>query len=1393
MMSELSRLLDDHVPGTRLWLLTNLMEFLKPENSGENRVLWLQGELGIGKSVMSALVARELRQRNLLGAVFFSKHDNKYRNNARCLITTIAFGLCEWSIYFAKFLLKLYNSDPDIVHKPTAELFNSLIRDPLIAFFAENPKFPPVVIVVDALDECGKLNFRKEILQVFYLHCKTLPAAVKIFVAARPDEDIADTFSQLKTTTLEASSQQNLSDAEKYARYFLLKNSAERDAVKSGPLILVKKSAGVFVWLVVACKLLEANLSGTITLKMIEDIDLVSKKDTTVDNLYFQILSRIFGVEHDDSSLLFHILATIICAFEPLSIGAISDLTTESIEAVKSATRALNGLLVFDIESKTIRIFHKSLKDYLTDPTRCKDPRFAVNLHSYHEVLAERTLQYLNKFLSFNICNLPLGTLHQEISNFSEILSEIPQAAIYSAENFHQHCLINLEPKLNAKLLQNLFDLFFQRAHHWIELMSLLGKTSQAIQSVTSILSFYSLQDEPEFESMRQMLRDIKRVLQRFFIPIHESALQIYATAVPLSPCESLFYRTYYKLRPNEIKVPLVVPQQINWQPCMNTLEGHKDYVNSIAISLDGKFIASGSSDNTVKIWDIQTGMVINTFEGHSGSVNSVSMSTDIIVSGSEDNLIKIWDTETGVLNCTLEGHNSPVLAVSISANGLFIVSGSRDNTVKVWNAKTGLIHVTIKAHDVSVLAVAISATASFIVSGSRDASVKIWNTQTGGLIGTFDGHTDHVNSVAISTDEKLIVSGSNDNTVKIWDVQKRKMHKTIKLYNSKIYTVAISANGKYIVSGSNDGSVRVLDAETGAVRMTFEGHNVPVFAVAFSTDEQCIISGSADKTLKIWDSQTSPACRTLEQSNSSVHAVAIALDENTIVLERDNGTQKMQFRADKHYGLVLTVAVSSDGQFVVSGSADWTLKIWDLKVGVLLKTLIGHQGSVNTVAISTDNRFIVSGSDDSRVKIWNLDSGAMLQTLSEHRCSVHAVAASKNWQLLASGSDDYSIVLWSTETFMAIKRLIGHENSVYTLAFCKSSQFVVSGSNDNTVKIWDIHMGEEVQTLHGHDDDVKTVAISTDRQFLVSGSYDNTLKICDLHTGEIVRTLQGHNDGVNTVAISVDGQFVVSGSNDSTLKIWDIQTGTILKTLEGHNSAVHSVAITEDGKHIISGSKDNSVKIWDIDVDEMYRMLKGHDDDVNAVAISAYGEFIVSGSDDTTLKVWSRYNGNVIQTLTGHSSSVNAVAVSADGRFIISGSADKTIKIWDAQTGIIIKTLEGHTDLVHVISVSEDGQFIVSGSHDNTVRIWDTKTGKVVRAHDVEIVDEKNSRIVQEINLMASKSTLGLLKDQSTKTGISVNQEWIRDNDRSICLWLPSDFRIDGTGISTNGLLFAS
>ena len=770
-------------------------------------------------------------------------------------------------------------------------------------------------------------------------------------------------------------------------------------------------------------------------------------------------------------------------------------------------------------------------------------------------------------------------------------------------------------------------------------------------------------------------------------------------------------------------QIPVEYRDNFEWHFCNRhflgsdfTCFGHTEDVESVAYSPNGALIASGSRDNTVRVWDAKSGLEINSLKGHEGPVESVTFSPDgtrIAAAGGDDETVYVWDVDTGIQIKTLKGHRFGIKCVAFSPDGKRIASGSDDNTIKIWDVKTAAEICTLRGHAQPVVAVTFSPDGARIASGSVDNTIKIWDPKTGQKITTFLGQGSFFNSVAFSPDgTRIAAAGGDDETVYVWDVDTGIQIKTLKGHRFGIKCVAFSPDGKRIASGSDDNTIKIWDVKTAAEIFTFKGHRKGVNSVTFSPDGTRIASGSEDMTIKVWDAKTGQAGITL----------------------------------NSHLKSIFSVAFSPDGTRIASGSGDNTIKIWDANTGQEVKTLVGHTDDLRSVTFNLDGTRIVSGSDDNSVKIWDAKTGAIVKTLKGHSTNVADVTFSPDGKRIASGSWDCSIKLWDAvgTTGKELTTLAGHTGTIFSVAFSPDGTRIASGSSDNTIKIWDANTGQEVKTLVGHTDDLRSVAFNLDGTRIVSGSDDNSVKIWDARTGAIVKTLIGHAGTVLDVIFSPDGTRIASGSSDNTIKIWDAKTGAEIITLKGHASSVFGVTFSPDGTRIASGSSDNTIKIWTAKPAQEIIVAKQHSSSMNRVFFSPDGTRIVCECENNILKAWDVGTGLEICTFKGHESPVISVAFSLDGTRIASGSWHKILKVWQAASGREIITIKGHQGLVTKVEFSKDGRMLFS-HNTNESFVWDIETGKQIEGVDW-IEKEPNSGFSSDGRWMVLAADSGIL-----------------------------------------------
>ena len=811
------------------------------------------------------------------------------------------------------------------------------------------------------------------------------------------------------------------------------------------------------------------------------------------------------------------------------------------------------------------------------------------------------------------------------------------------------------------------------------------------------------------------------------------------------------------------------------WRWSSPNMASHQSSIYSVDFSPDGKTIASGSYDNTVRLWEVSTGKELAVFKINGGSAFSVAFSPNgkTIAAGLQDDTVRLLDISTGNELAVFNGHSFYVSSIAFSPDGKIIASGSHDNTVRLWEISTGNELAVLKAHTNDINSVAFGPKGKILASGSADHTVRLWEVPTGNELAVFKGHSSPVLSVDFSPEGLTIASGSDDHTMRLWEVSTGNELSVFKGHSSPVLSVDFSPEGHTIASGSGDNTLRLWEVSTREELAVLKGHSFPVLSVIFSPDGKTIASGSRDDTVRIWNVRTKRELTTFNGHSHNVSSIIFSPDSRIILTGSYDATVRLwEVSTGKEITVlkgdsspILSLAFSPSGKIIASGSSDKTIQLWEASTGRKISNLRGHSSPVLSLAFSPCGKMLASGSSDKTVRLWDISTEKELFVINGHSSSVLSVAFSPDGKTIASGSSDKTIRLWKipTEgqimTFFAINEAIiklrvksfvsyltskiaflndygterisdtllvsvfkGHLDSVNSIAFNYEGNIIASASSDETVRLWEVATGNEISVLGGHLDSIQSVAFNPDGKVIATGSDDETVRLWAAKTGNVISVFKGHSGSIQSVAFNSDGETIASGSWDKTVRFWDVPKRNKIDTFKGNPDYTFNAHFSSDGKTMASGSSDNTVRLWEVSTGEKIRTLKGH-----SFSFSPDGNIIATGSYDNTVRLWETSTGKALSILKGHSDAVIDVAFSMDGKIIASGSYDETVRLWRTSTGQELAVLKGHSGPVFGVSLSPDGKMVASGAHGETVRLWEVPSGKEIatlKGHSATVFD---------------------------------------------------------------------
>ncbi|KAJ5916485.1 hypothetical protein N7504_000500 [Penicillium tannophilum] len=1046
------------------WILDN-KEFRQWQDSHGDRLLWIRGDPGKGKTMLLCGIIEELTRMNQYNtstiSFFFCQATDIRINNA----TAVLRGLIYSIVIKRPSLLVHVRSRYDQAGKALFEDVNAWIA--LSAIFKEileDQALESAYMVIDALDECtdGLSFFLDLIVQVSSIHQK-----VKWIVSSRNWPEIIERLDSTKMSPIslelnEAYVSEAVNTFIQYKVDDLAKNKnysdALRDAVNDH---LLSNSQGTFLWVALVCRELSKTLRGN-TLQKLETFP------PGLDALYNRMINRVLDSENAD--ICIEILALVSIVYRPITIDELC-MMVKMPSIIAHDLKAISGIIAMcgsflTLRQNTVEFIHQSAKEFLLQQAHTRI--FPGGIKAKHHLIFTRTLSSLFQTLQRDIYDIKApGLPATQVEKPSpDPLRSIRYACVYWVEHLQAGGYDRtMDPSLSDG--GNIDGFLQQKFLQWLEALSILGSISYGIQVMQKLESF--TQEKSESRALINRARDASRFIRYHKTAIESSPLQVYYSPLIFSPRESLTSTCYQPEKPNWVlNDPIVVE---NWSRCLQTFEGHSAPLSSISWSPCGNRLASASHDFTVRIWDPATGHTILTLEPHEFMrfTDSISWYPDgSQFASASGNNIKIWDPATGHITSTFK--HTGVCRIVWSPDGSRLASAS-DESIKIWNTATGQTVLVLEVHDrhdnidIRMLSITWSLDGSRLASAS-EKSIRIWDPATGQIILDFE-HNRKIPVIAWSPDgSQLALTSFNNNILTIWNPAMGQNMSTLEGHSRSIGSIAWSRNGSLVASASSDNAIRIWDPATGQVRLIL-GPTRSMFGITWSPDGSQLASASG-MTITIWDLTAIPSMPTCE----------------------------------KYDNPVTLIAWSQNGSRVASASAG-RVRIWDPATGQIISILERITISVWLMAWSLDGSRLASAYS-STIMVWDLATGRMISRLEHLRISM--IAWSPDGSRIVFASYD-KVVIWNLITGQIVTFLEGHRDPIDAIAWSQDGSRLVSASF-GSVKIWDAAIGQIVSILNcERNKHVTSLAWSHDGSRLAS-AFSDAVRIWDLATGQCVSTL---------------------------------------------------------------------------------------------------------------------------------------------------------------------------------------------------------------------------------------------------------------------------------------------
>ncbi|KAL4742401.1 WD40 repeat-like protein [Aspergillus similis] len=1040
------------------WVLEN-PDFRRWRDDQKTRLLWIRGDPGKGKTMLVCGIVDYLRKSikgSELLSVFFCQAADSRINNATAVLRCIIRQLVDQQPSLISHIRKRYDAYEDI---------NSwYIMSQIFTDILEDRTMPSTFLLIDGLDECQ--TGLPELLSMITQNWSSY-SHVKWIVSSRNYPNITERLDNAEQLSLELNAESissavrlyidyKIHDLARLKKYTVQTHNAVRQHLSAN-------AEGTFLWVALVCQYLESV--------QWDPMSKIKRLPPGLDSLYQRMFEEIRGSEEDE--LCRELLGFMVAAYRPIGLQELASFSksladgSNDSESLKEAINLCGSFLT--TRGGTVFFVHQSAKEFLTEKASIEI--FPSGTASVHHTIFSRSLLNMKLTLRRDIYCLcsPSFPIEKVQCPDPDPLDPVQYSCIYWVDHLLR-CYNTTYANCDLQEGGAVEEFLKQRYLHWIEALSLLRSMSQGITAISKLDDL--LRKTRRSPGIVQRAQDACR-----FMRYHRLALES-------SPLQSTTRKCFQKEKSDLILSEPTMEDY--WNPCLHQmLEGHSEPVFSVSWSPDGSLIASGSIDNTVRIWDPATGQCKLVLKGHS----------NLLASCSSDKTIKIWNPSTAQCTLTLKGHNKSVYSINWSPDGALLASSSIDKTIKIWNP----------GHRDKIMS-----TASWSPDGNRlasvleDKTIRIWDLASSEYTWTLKGHSEQVTSISWAPNGDWLASSGQDNTVRIWDLTTGQPISILEGRSDAINPISWSPDGTLLAFGSSDYTIKLWNPTTGQCTSTLNKHKRRITSITWSPDGRGLASCSLDKTIKIWDPVTVQCISTLKGHSRMITSIAWSPDGSRLASGSEDQTVRIW---DPAVGQNISAVEGHNRSRLASGSEDRTIRIWDVATGKCVSTLEGHTERVISIAWAPYGSRLASGSEESTMRIWDTDCGRCISTLG-HRNWVTSIDWSPDGRWLASGSFDRIVRIWDVASEHCISALEGHIYSIWSVAWSPDGSQLASGAQDDTIRIWDPSNGQCTTVIEGHTKRVWSLAWSHDGNRLASASMDDTLRIWNPITRECTLTL---------------------------------------------------------------------------------------------------------------------------------------------------------------------------------------------------------------------------------------------------------------------------------------------
>ncbi|RDW65768.1 uncharacterized protein DSM5745_09507 [Aspergillus mulundensis] len=1038
-MDRIEQSKDRLLEGSCQWILDR-DDFRDWKYAAGNSLYWIKGDPGKGKTMLMIGIIRDMLRaapKNALTSFFFCQNADPNLNNATAVLRGLMYRLASQRKSLIAHIREAYDRRGRALFDD-ANAFFSLSN--ILARMLDDPSLPSIYIFIDALDEC-----ESDLEHLLGLLTERASPRLKVLVSSRPRPEIKALLAVDSLHTeldLGVDSAKEIGDV--VAAYIdsevedLARRKRYRDELKAQVKEYLHCHAdGTFLWAALVLKTLRKTL-------LWKTSSVLQTFPSGLKALYERMMQDVFEIDNESPETFqhcCHILSVITLAQRPLHItelAIVADLPQEFGEVAYLEEIVDHCGSFLTIRDGTIYFIHQSAREYVLSIQG--KGRFSETPGHTQAGIVLRGLDTMSATLQKDIWGL--GDPACEIDAIEPPRSDPLRLVRYFCEYWIEHlCNLDLPAQQAIGLSDSGAVLGFLRRHllHWVEALSIIGKL-QVASNMMERLQQSLMKHSDNSGNLRLLVQDARHFLDHHNYALRRTPLQIYSYALMFSPSSSH-------------SIPVT---DTHWKLHLTNIYGAEGRGKAAAFLLDDRLITCGFDEGTLEVCNTNNKTIERIVKGHKKHVQVLALSSDgsLLASTASNRYIQIWNVSDWSLRQTLRGRREyrSYSTLQFSPDGRKLLSVASGRVVCIWDLLTGTIQQTTNSEFIAP-SCAVFLGNTQVASTPTTESVQVWDADTGDVQRVWTTDTVNVQSLlALSDGERIVVGGWT--ALQIWNATSGQLLTTLARYPSdqQIMTMALFPGGRRFATGSFKGSVQIWDIESCSREKEIHAA-AGVSSLSVSSNGDKIAIGSLTG-LQLW--------------NTGIEA-AVGLAS--------------------HASAVCCLSVSPCRTWVMSGTENGTIGIWDRTTGALTREVEGHSSDISSLAISPDSKLAASSATDCTVRLWDTTTWTALHVLAEQEEHLIVQSFSSDGKILLTTSDN-EILFRDTATGKLIRRIETPEWAAF--AWSQDSALFACGFPNGTINTWAIQTEEEPRHIITDDEpnpSVSALAFSHDAAYLAVAS----------------------------------------------------------------------------------------------------------------------------------------------------------------------------------------------------------------------------------------------------------------------------------------------------------------